>query len=294
MSTVLLALALFQDPGNDRSLTPEQLEKRKESLYKEAEEARKKLKSWKAKIGASESVGGRIYSGEIWAKAFGENDWGLFISRPDSRVLCRHTSLDRTVEEVKVLQKYDLTDLNDFLPESLLRDGITKALEERFEVKVTADARFMKLQGNAEDWAHLGFKNEEEFKAWMDRQSAKGTGGVVKEGLKEFGTFDDRAEEFHKNSGRSMKPPPKTDGRGDLYFDLVLTQKEAVLARKIQNIVVRLRAVDFLPIRVQVNFPGNILTIGISEIERDLKEEIADTVFTLDVPDYTVEYPQKD
>lgn len=269
MTYLVLVLALAQEGG--RGPTADELEKRKQSLFKEAEEAQKKLKSWKGKLGVSESQVGKIFAGELWVK-----EGRLFLRRDDSRSLVQLASLDRTIEEDKIVQKYDLTVLRDFLPEGLIRDGLTKSLEERFEVTVVADARFMKLTGTADDWIQLGFKDEDDFENWKKKQK--------KDGYDEFDPFAKKRKEFEKD-------PPRTDAKASLYTELRLVPRDPDLARKIRDIFVRYRPGDYLPIYLVVNRPHSVFVMGFSELEKDV--EIEDSVFRLDVPDYTVEYPQE-
>lgn len=252
----LLALVLVQERG----VSPEEAEKRKESLYKLAEEAARKRPTWKGKQTFAESDDWILQTGEIWKK-----DRKLYLQRPGHRALCEDGTLDRADDEEKLIRRYDLTET--FVAESILRDGFTRELEARFVVEIVIDARFQVLVPTKEHMKEFGdFETWEDYMKWLEKQE--------KEGHKEIDPHKDKRQAFEKD-------PPKSDGKSEIIYVVKLKPR----GKGVPEVALWLRY-DLLPIRLTIDGVHDE-TWTIADLVTD--EPIEDARFKLDASGYTIQ-----
>jgi hypothetical protein len=296
VTPLLLALLAAPAQENDRKLTPEEIRRRLDEAFQDAEAASKKYKAWTARIRSTEAAaeeGHRSFNGRVWVKSR-----ALFADLKRTKemnggdVLDTHLKLGRertfevAVESEKVLYKVDLT--KAFLPETLLRDGFVKELEERFVVEIVSNARYAKTKPTLEDLKILGFESEEAWKKWLEDAWSEG-GGKTKGPVKEFNPFHGKEMEFHKNNPRSMPEPEKSDGAFALMYYIRLTPKAGPIADEYKQSMLTLRPADFLPVRIDLTFQGgHVRHWNLEGHEPDPKPEIEDAIFKIDSTGYTV------
>ena len=320
MNLLLMIVALQGNPADERKLTPEELQRRKEEAFKDAAEKHKTYKSWKATLKISESNPAADatleYDGAVSVKIFEDEAktrklfWEVaqFEFQPDannnvkrvkvenSRSLYAATSLKVSYDVQKTLENYDFSGgLDFFLPQMLLRDGFVKELEKWFRVEIVRNPRYENLTPTEWDWSHLGFKTKEEFDAWWKSKKAV-DGGGKETGFKEDRPFDKREDEFDKNNPRN-----KGDGSGGgeqqaMYvIDLIPTAEP--VKRDFRKITISLRPADFLPVSIMMQMTNDAhVGILLDSIQRDPAgaDEVKDDRFRLEEPTFQQKWPQKE
>lgn len=311
---LLFALPTFaqeQPKQDERKISPEELARRKEEAFKDAAEAYKQYKVWTGRVKISESNPFEDKTafavGTIWVKAIDEETRWLYwdtkvsmdpegqMALEDSRSLYKGTDLSVTHEssEKKSVDKYALSKLDVLLPQILLREGFVKKLEENFEVEIHANAKYQKTKPDAVDWGHLGFKDEEEFKAWWEKVQAKGSGGS-ETSLKEDRPFKDREDKFDKDNPRNKQPG--TEGNEfQLFYIIYLHPSTPALKREIRKVTWTLRPGDFLPVSLLIERTDDVhVTVQFESLRKDPEPEVKDDRFRLDTVGFTERWPQKE
>jgi len=312
--TLLVLAVLAQEPSkqDDRKISPEELARRKEEAYKDAEAEYKLYKAWTGRIRISESNPSQDSTtfgyGTLWVKTIDEERnrrlyWETKVAMDpegqqvleDSRSLYKGTDLSVTHEsqEKKQVDRYDLTKLDVLLPQFLIREGFTKKLEENFEVEIHANARYQKTKPDAVDWSHLGFKDEEEFKKWWKERKAEGSGGG-KTNFEEDRPFKDREDKFDKENPRNKLPG--TEGNEfQLFYVIYLIPSTPQLKRDVRKVTLTFRPGDFLPVSILMELTNDVhLTVQFEALVKDPEPEIQDDRFRLETTGFTERWPQKE
>ncbi len=303
-----------QDERN--TLKPEEVQRRKDEAYKEAEAAYKKIRSWTAKIKMGEvdpfSGTAANWDGSLWMKIAADESrmlyWGLKqwelqldvdnqerrVELGDVRSLAKVNDLRVALDARKVLELYDLAIWDILMPQLLVRDGLTKRLEEAFEVEIFYNPKYVKTETTAVDWAHLGFNNKEEWEAWFKNKKAKDA-GLRETKVSEFDTFKDQEEKYRKNNKRN-KEPGQENAEHQHYYIVFLTPTHPRLKREVTKVMLKFRPGDFLPVYLRINrVDDRTFTLQIEGHEANPvgEKEIKDERFQLEAPGYAERWPQK-
>jgi hypothetical protein len=212
----------------------------------------------------------------------------------NSRSLYTGTELQVSWDLQKILEKYDLTTLDFYLPQLLICDGLTKKLEESFTVEVVANARYQKTKPDGVDWSHLGFADQEAFDKWWKEKKAVTSAGTETK-FTEDRPFKDREDKFDRENNRN-KMPGAEGNEFEFFYLIQLTPIEGPLKNSVRQIAMRLRPADFLPVSINMTFTNDVqLSLQFEKIQTDPEPEIADDRFKLEVPaGTTVKWPQKE
>jgi hypothetical protein len=311
---VLASLAAAQDPPkkpqDDRKISPEEMNRRKEESFKDAEEAYKKFRSWTGRVKMTESspsMDATLYGeGNVWVKTVDQDnnrnfywEWkqamdpALQQVLEESRCLFVGTSLQQTWDKARILEKYEYGTWDILLPQLLVRDGYRKKLEEYFEVQIMANPKYHKSKPDAVDWGHLGFKTQEEFDAWWKARKAQGSGGS-ETGFSEDRPFKDKEDKFDKENPRN-KMPGMEGGEAELFYSVYLHPKSPKIKRDVRKVSLMLRPADFLPVMIIFEMANDVhLTLQFDLIRKDPTPEIKDDRFRLEASGFSVKEPQKE
>jgi hypothetical protein len=292
---LLLLAALAQ---NERGVSPEEARKRLDEAFADAEKASKKWRAWTATIRTAEVDENeqRNYNGRVWVKngkLFADVKRTKEMNGGDVldtiRKLGVSLDLDIAVESEKILYRYDLSVLDDFLPELLIRDGFSKALEERFVVELVQNPRYDKTEPTDEDLKHLGItrKQWEDWKKGRYDFVPKGSGGSASPLKTEIDPHADRRREFEKD--------PAGGASLSVSYLARLTPKNPKLAGKCRRIQFRFHPLTFVPLHVTTTDRDGIdRNLVFGDAELDPKDEIPDNLFRIDSTGYTTRWPQKE
>lgn len=289
-----------------KKVDAKELKRQMLEAFKDAEKARKEYKSWTAQLKWSLSdpfqdrtsyAGGnvKVLRGEEgsnslwWALKESSDPRGRNMMNA-SRSLYKGVKLQETYEPKRgsgTVYEYNTAALRDFHPQMLIRDGFHKNLQLWFDIDIVANARYMKTEPNADDWAALGFSGKEEYEAWWKTKKAVISG--KESTLSEDRPFSSKEDKFDKMNPRNKPMEGSGEEQYGKFYIIVLKPKVPNLQRRLRSIRMTLRPGDFLPISIMFEYSTDrYRNITFKNIEKDPEPEITPDQFTLDTEGYRV------